>query len=164
MVLVGVRKLSRVSKVLPMSTSSGASRLPHMCVQVQKVRKGIQCAAFLAPALALLSLTMPNISSATASALFVAALGMQSLGQAGFVANMSDIAPSHSGKLFGLCNTFGSAAGIIGVTLTGWLYEATGSFNTLFRLTAALYVLGGACFLAWAKCDPIFGSPEGFPT
>jgi len=30
-------------------------------------------------------------------------------GQAGFVANMSDIAPRHGGKLFGLCNTFGKS-------------------------------------------------------
>ena len=36
-------------------------------------------------------------------------------GQAGFVANMSDIAPRHAGRLFGLCNTFGSLAGILGV-------------------------------------------------
>lgn len=37
-------------------------------------------------------------------------------GQAGFVANMSDIAPRHAGVLFGLCNTFGSLAGILGVS------------------------------------------------
>lgn len=37
-------------------------------------------------------------------------------GQAGFVANMSDIAPRHAGLLFGLCNTFGSFAGILGVS------------------------------------------------
>jgi ACS family sodium-dependent inorganic phosphate cotransporter/ACS family sodium-dependent inorganic phosphate cotransporter-like MFS transporter 9 len=37
-------------------------------------------------------------------------------GQAGFVANMSDIAPRHAGILFGLCNTFGSLAGILGVS------------------------------------------------
>lgn len=41
-------------------------------------------------------------------------------GQAGFVANMSDIAPRHAGLLFGLCNTFGSFAGILGVS-GGWL-------------------------------------------
>jgi hypothetical protein len=32
------------------------------------------------------------------------------------VANMSDIAPRHAGVLFGLCNTFGSLAGILGVS------------------------------------------------
>ena len=36
----------------------------------------------------------------------------QSLGQAGFVANMSDIAPTAAGKMFGLCNTFGSLSGV----------------------------------------------------
>lgn len=29
---------------------------------------------------------------------------------------MSDIAPRHAGLLFGLCNTFGSLAGILGVS------------------------------------------------
>lgn len=32
------------------------------------------------------------------------------------MANMSDIAPRHAGLLFGLCNTFGSFAGILGVS------------------------------------------------
>ena len=36
--------------------------------------------------------------------------------QAGFVANMSDVAPRQSGVLFGLANTFGCAAGILGVS------------------------------------------------
>jgi nitrate/nitrite transporter NarK len=55
---------------------------------------------------------------------------------------MSDIAPRHGGKLFGLCNTFGSLAGIIGVTAVGYVVELTGSFTPIFQLTAAMYVLG----------------------
>lgn len=46
-----------------------------------------------------------------AVSLMTVALGTTSLGQAGFVANMSDIAPRQAGQMFGLCNTFGSLAG-----------------------------------------------------
>lgn len=45
-----------------------------------------------------------------------AALVFNSCRQAGFVANMSDIAPRHAGRLFGLSNTFGSLAGVVGVS------------------------------------------------
>ena len=72
---------------------------------------------------------------------------------------MSDIAPKDSGKLFGLCNTFGSLAGIVGVQAAGVLYEATGSFTMLFKLTAVMYLIGAACFWAWARAHPIFGEP-----
>jgi nitrate/nitrite transporter NarK len=126
---------------------------------VEDVRKGIQVVAFLAPAVAISCLCLPGMTSQAACALFVAALGMQSLGQAGFVANMSDIAPQDAGKLFGLCNTFGSFAGIVGVSATGILLQATGSFDTLFKLTAALYVAGAWCFWSWARADIIFGEP-----
>lgn len=34
---------------------------------------------------------------------------------------MSDVAPRHAGLLFGLCNTFGSLAGILGVSGALWL-------------------------------------------
>jgi nitrate/nitrite transporter NarK len=63
-------------------------------------------------------------------------------GQAGFVANMSDIAPSHAGQMLGLCNTFGTFAGILGSSAVGFVVESTGSFDPVFKLTAALYLFG----------------------
>ena len=61
-------------------------------------------------------------------------------GQAGFVANMSDIAPRYAGRLFGLANTFGSFAGILGVSAVGFVVEKTGSFDPVFKLTAVMYI------------------------
>jgi ACS family sodium-dependent inorganic phosphate cotransporter/ACS family sodium-dependent inorganic phosphate cotransporter-like MFS transporter 9 len=108
---------------------------------VTAVRKGLQTASMLPPAAALLVLALvPNLSPAAAVACMTAALGVTSLGQAGFVANMSDIAPSAAGQMFGLCNTFGSAAGILGVVTVGLVVEATGSFAPVFLATAAMYV------------------------
>jgi len=120
------------------------------------VRRGVQAVAFTGPALALLALTQPSVTPNLAVALFVAALGISSLGQAGFVANISDIAPQHSGQLFGLCNTFGSLAGILGVSLAGFVYEVTGSFNLLFNFTTCLYLLGAVVYFLAASCEPIF--------
>ena len=57
------------------------------------------------------------------------------------MANMSDIAPSYAGQLFGICNTFGCLAAILGVSAVGFIFEITGSFDAIFKLTAALYVL-----------------------
>ena len=123
------------------------------------MRKSIQVVAFAVPALAMAALTLRNMTPEVACGLFVTALGAQAFGQAGFVANMSDIAPAHAGKLFGLCNTFGSLAGIMGTMLTGMLLQATGSFDVLFRLTAGLYIVGALCFNAWARGEPVFGEP-----
>ena len=63
-------------------------------------------------------------------------------GQAGFVANMSDIAPRYAGQMFGLCNTFGTLAGIVGVSAVGFIVERTGSFDPVFKITALLYIMG----------------------
>jgi ACS family sodium-dependent inorganic phosphate cotransporter/ACS family sodium-dependent inorganic phosphate cotransporter-like MFS transporter 9 len=126
-------------------------------MQVLRVRRIIQCTAFLVPALALAGLAALPLSATQAMFVFVAALGIQALGQAGFVANMSDIAPRNAGTVFGLCNTVGCLAGIIGVALAGQLYQATGSFNALFFMTCALYAVGAVTFLLFSKADPIFG-------
>ena len=129
-------------------------------MQVERVRKAIQVTAFVGPAVAMLLLTLPNVSSRIAMALFTLALGVQSLGQAGFVANMSDVAPFNAGQVFGLCNTFGSFAGIAGVSAAGLLYEATGSFNSLFYLSAALYTVGATWFGVFAKVDVVFDGSD----
>jgi hypothetical protein len=124
--------------------------------QVAAVRKGIQAASFLGPACALVLLTTLPVTANTAMGLLTLALGSQALGQAGFVANMSDVAPGHAGQLFGLCNTFGSFAGIVGVSVAGYLLEVTGSFSTLFSITASLYIVGAVLFVSWSSADAAF--------
>jgi ACS family sodium-dependent inorganic phosphate cotransporter/ACS family sodium-dependent inorganic phosphate cotransporter-like MFS transporter 9 len=91
-----------------------------------------------------------------AVALMTVALGTTSLGQAGFVANMSDIAPRHAGMMFGLCNTFGSLSGILGVTAVGFIVQYTKSFSTVFQITAGLYILGTMVWLALATGERVF--------
>jgi nitrate/nitrite transporter NarK len=124
--------------------------------QVVRVRKGLQVTAFLVPAIAILALTAPGLTANAAVALFVVALLFQSLGQAGFVANMSDIAPKHAGQLFGLCNTFGSFSGIVGVSAAGFLLQMTSSFDALFHLTGMMYLCGAAVYACFAETRELF--------
>jgi nitrate/nitrite transporter NarK len=124
--------------------------------EVVKVRKTVQTVAFLVPALSLVYLSQPGLSPFQAVAAMTVALGTTSLGQAGFVANMSDIAPKQAGQMFGLCNTFGSLSGIIGVSSVGFIVEATKSFSAVFLLTASLYVLGTIFWLCFCSGERVF--------
>jgi ACS family sodium-dependent inorganic phosphate cotransporter/ACS family sodium-dependent inorganic phosphate cotransporter-like MFS transporter 9 len=77
-------------------------------------------------------------------------------GQAGFVANMTDIAPRKAGQMFGLCNTFGSLSGIIGVSGVGFIVERTGSFDAVFKITAALYLFGTLFWNVFCTGEVVF--------
>ncbi|KAI8477407.1 MAG: hypothetical protein J3K34DRAFT_515747 [Monoraphidium minutum] len=123
---------------------------------VTTVRKAMQSASMLLPAAALLLLSQPGLSPGAAVACMTAALGVTSLGQAGFVANMSDIAPQNAGQMFGLCNTFGSAAGILGVVSVGLVVERTGSFAPVFQITAAMYVVAVAVWNLLCTGERVF--------
>ncbi|GLI69264.1 hypothetical protein VaNZ11_013797 [Volvox africanus] len=133
-----------------------ADNLVSRGVAVSAVRKGLQTVAFLVPAAALLVLSQPGISPAVAVGCMTLALGTTSLGQAGFVANMSDVAPRAAGKMFGLCNTFGCLSGIVGVTAVGFIVEATRSFAPVFSMTAVLYVIGTIIWNIFCTTEPLF--------
>jgi ACS family sodium-dependent inorganic phosphate cotransporter/ACS family sodium-dependent inorganic phosphate cotransporter-like MFS transporter 9 len=69
---------------------------------------------------------------------------------------MSDVAPNHAGRLFGLCNTFGSFAGILGVSVAGLLVEKTGSFALVFQITAVLNIIGTVVWNLFATAEKQF--------
>eukprot|EP00884_Botryococcus_braunii_P012813 jgi/Botrbrau1/21532/Bobra.174_2s0035.1 len=121
-----------------------------------RVRKAVQTVAFLLPAAALVLLSSVTLTPALALFCMTAALGITSLGQAGFVANMSDIAPSRSGQLFGLCNTFGTFAGIVGSSAVGFVVERTASFDPIFKATAGLYLFGIVVWNLFCSGEKVF--------
>lgn len=71
----------------------------------------------------------------------------------GFAVNHMDIAPCHAGKLMGITNTFATIPGIIGVTVSGFILEATGSWALVFQVAGAITVFGLVFYL-------LFGSGE----
>jgi ACS family sodium-dependent inorganic phosphate cotransporter/ACS family sodium-dependent inorganic phosphate cotransporter-like MFS transporter 9 len=85
------------------------------------VRKMIQTLALMGAVPGLLMLSTGSLTVGQALFAMSMALGMTSLGQ--FTANISEVAPNHAGKLFGLSNTFGCISGIAGVSSTSCLPE-----------------------------------------
>jgi ACS family sodium-dependent inorganic phosphate cotransporter len=123
------------------------------------VRKLMQTISLLGTAVALLVLT--QVSSAPLAVLVLCvALGLGAFGFAGFASNHLDIAPRYADILFGFSNTAATIPGIMGVALTGWLVESTGSYVSAFVVTAGICILGLAVWLAFATGEKIIEERE----
>lgn len=83
--------------------------------------------------------------------LMCCATGMLALCFSGFASNTFDVAPRYADVIWGISNTFATVPGIIGVAVTGWLVERTGSYNAPFILTAAVAVAGALVFLRYGS-------------
>lgn len=119
------------------------------------VRKLMQCTAFFGAAGALLAIGQVH-TVALAIALMCVTLGVGSFALAGFGSNHLDIAPRYAGALMGLSNTAGTLPGVIGVAVTGYILEATGSWALVLGVAAGLYVAGGLVWLAYASGERLF--------
>ena len=74
----------------------------------------------------------------------------------GFAVNHMDIAPNHAGKLMGITNAFATIPGIIGVTVSGYVFEATGSWALVFQVARAVTVFGMIFYLLFASGEKHF--------
>ena len=74
----------------------------------------------------------------------------------GFAVNHLDIGPRYAGILLGFSNTAGTLPGIIGVTLTGMILDATGSWQLVFLISAGIYVFGLIVWWLFATGERIF--------
>lgn len=110
------------------------------------VRKSLQVVGSAGPAFALIALAGTE-DAGTAMALLTVALGLAGFSYAGFASNHLDVAPLHAGAIFGISNTAGTIPGIIGVALTGFLVDRTGSYASAFYVTAGIYFCGLAYYL-----------------
>jgi len=122
---------------------------------VTTVRKLIQTAGFSMGAVPLLFL--PRVTDPAIALTLVtvsACCGAMSL--AAFGVNHLDVGPRYAGILMGISNTAATIPGIVGVAVTGLILGTTGSFGAVFYLTAAVYLIGLAGYLAWASGEPKF--------
>ena len=119
------------------------------------VRKLMQSIGFFGAAGALLAIgqvqTVP-----LAIALMCVALGLGSFALSGFGSNHLDIAPRYAGALMGLSNTAGTLPGVVGVAVTGYILQATGSWPLVLGIAAGLYVAGGVAWLLFATGERLF--------
>ena len=74
----------------------------------------------------------------------------------GFAVNHMDIAPNHAGKLMGITNTFATVPGIIGVTVSGYILEATGSWALVFQVAGAVTLFGMIFYVLFASGEKHF--------
>lgn len=130
------------------STNAAAvvsDRLVQRGVSVTIARKLMQCGGLVLAAVFLLA-TRNAPSPGIALALVCASTGALGLTWCGYAPAMIDIAPRHSALLNGVSNSIASLPGIVGVAITGWLVDATGTYSAAFVLTAAVGVVGALSF------------------
>ena len=149
---------------LPMATAALAEEVIHKQwgdrlirggMRVVTVRKLMQTISFGSVALAMLAVAQIETAPLAIAVMCVSsALGAAS--GAGFGTNHLDIAPRHAGVLMGLSNTAGTLPGVVGVLISGWIVQTTGSWVLVFQLAAAVKIFGLLYFLAFAKGEKEF--------
>jgi len=113
---------------------------------VTRTRKLMQAVGLLGSAAFLVA--MRDVGTPlTAVALLCGATFTLGFAWSGFAPNSLDLSPRHAAVIFGVSNTFATIPGIVGVAVTGWLVDATGTYASAFVLTAAV---SGVCMLAYA--------------
>lgn len=118
------------------------------------LRKCMQITGLIGSALFLLAAR--DVQSATvAMGLMCGALGFLALTWSGFVPNHLDLAPRYADVLMGITNTAGTVPGIIGVVITGWLVDTTGTYTSAFALCAAINFFGALVWLLFASAERV---------
>jgi ACS family sodium-dependent inorganic phosphate cotransporter len=74
---------------------------------------------------------------------------------AGFAVNHLDIAPKYAGTLLGITNTVGTIPGVVGVLVSGYLVDTTGSWASAFFLAACLYLVAAVVWLLMSTGERI---------
>jgi ACS family sodium-dependent inorganic phosphate cotransporter len=124
-------------------------------ISVTFTRKLMQCAGLLLAAGFMLAARDID-SPALALALLCGAAGALGLTWAGYAPNSLDIAPRHAALLAGFSNTFATIPGIVGVAITGWLVDVTGTYAAAFVLTASVGAAGAIVYAIFFSARPLF--------
>ncbi len=102
-------------------------------------------------------LAVSSVSSAVgAIACICAVFALGSFQVGGSGVNHLDIGPRYAGVLLGISNMAGTLPGVVGVTLTGFILDATGSWALVFGIAAGFYLLGLVFWLTWSTGEQIF--------
>ena len=119
------------------------------------VRKGAQSAAFLGPAACLILASMLEGNQMASMTLITISLGLASFSLAGLYCNHADLSPRYAPVLIGATNTAGAIPGIVGVLVTGVIYDHTDSWTlALFVPTIALFISGTIVFIMYGTAKP----------
>jgi len=83
------------------------------------------------------------------------AVGLLAFSYSGFGPNALEIAPRYSGILAGITNTVATLPGILGIVITGWLVDVTGTYVSAFAIAAGLNIFGAIVWLLFASSKPV---------
>lgn len=119
-------------------------------IGVGATRKTLQTIAFGLGAAPLLAMPAAPTPLAAIGLLTVSAAA-NGIGLAAYGVNHLDVGPTYAGVLMGITNSIAALPGIIGVAAAGFILRATGSFDAVFYMIAAVYAAGMAGYLAWAS-------------
>jgi ACS family sodium-dependent inorganic phosphate cotransporter len=125
-----------------------ADKLLRRGWSVTLVRKVMQVAGLLGSSAFLMGATQAT-EAITAMIALCGALGAIGLTWSGFAVNHLDIAPRYADVVHGITNTAGTIPGIVGVAVTGWLVETTGSYTSVFVVAAVISVAGAIVWILW---------------
>lgn len=131
-----------------------ADRMLRRGASLTATRKQLQAIALLGSA-AFLVAARDAHSPALALALLCGAAGTLGCAWSGFAPNALDVAPRQAAVLTGIGNTFATIPGIVGVSVTGWLVEVTGTYAAAFVLTAAVAGAGAVVYLLVFDARPL---------
>ena len=114
------------------------------------VRKLMQTIALGGGAVFLLLLTQATTPQA-AVLIMCCATATSACAMSGFAPNCFDIAPKYADVIWGISNTFATLPGIVGIYVTGWLVDRTGTFGAPFVLTAGVSLFGAVFYLVFGS-------------
>ena len=123
-------------------------------VSITAVRKIMQTIGLVGSAIFLL-LARDVDTAGAAVLLMCGALGALAFTWSGFIPNHLDIAPRYADILMGITNTAGTVPGIIGVAITGWLVDVSGTYSAAFALAAAINIVGAIVWLVFATGERV---------
>jgi ACS family sodium-dependent inorganic phosphate cotransporter len=117
-------------------------------------RKRMQAIALVGSA-AFLLVTRGAHSPGLALVLLCGATGALGFAWSGYAPNCLDLSPRHAAVLVGMSNTLATVPGIVGVAVTGWLVEVTGTYAAAFVLTAAVSGVGAVVYQLGFDARPV---------
>jgi len=118
-------------------------------LSITATRKLMQSIGLIGSASCLLLVGFAN-TSVMALLTICGSLGLLAFCYSGFAPNALDIAPGHAETLWGLINTVATVPGIIGVAITGWLVDISGTFMSAFALAATLNIISTIIWITFS--------------
>ena len=141
--------------VVAIAAGFTADKLIDSGFRVIAVRKLFQLVGMLTPALCLGYCSYAQLSAISTAALITAGSAISALTVSSVSCNHFDIAPKNAGTVFGIGNTASCIGGLIAVPVSGFIYDYTHSWDSVFLLFAAHYVGGALVYTLFASDEPI---------